>query len=48
MRDRICRRNSTSSMTVVGRASNSKGVYIETFDATGAKADLGFHLLVSC
>ena len=35
-------------MTVVGRASNSKGVYIETFDSTGARADLGFHLLVSC
>jgi hypothetical protein len=34
--------------TVVRRASEPSGVYIQTYDKTGALADLGFHLLVQC
>jgi len=34
--------------TVAGRAGTSNGVYIATYDQTGAPVDAPFHLLVSC
>jgi hypothetical protein len=34
--------------TVVALNEDTKGVYLKTFDSTGALADLGSHLLVSC
>jgi hypothetical protein len=35
-------------ITVVGRIGNSRGVFLTTHDSTGAFADRGFHLQVSC
>ena len=37
-----------SFVTVAGRNGNANGVYIRTFDSTGADSDLGFHLNVRC
>jgi len=34
--------------TVVGRFGNRRGVFVTTHDSTGAFADRGFHLQVSC
>lgn len=34
--------------TVVGRAGNTKGVFIETFDTSGSSRDRGFQLIVVC
>ena len=33
---------------VVGRASTDDGVWINTYDNTGAASDQGFHLVVTC
>jgi hypothetical protein len=35
-------------ITVVGRATNVKGVFVTTHDSAGADADRGFHLVVNC
>lgn len=35
-------------ITVVGRAGNPKGIFVQTFNATGALTDLGFHIEVAC
>jgi hypothetical protein len=35
-------------VTVVGRAGTSNGVFVSTYDNTGAFANEPFHLLVSC
>jgi hypothetical protein len=35
-------------VTVVGRASNDRGVFVTTHSSGGAAADLGFHLAVLC
>jgi hypothetical protein len=35
-------------ITVVGAAVDVKGVFVTTDDTTGASANRGFHLLVSC
>jgi hypothetical protein len=34
--------------TVVGRAGQPHGIFLETFNASGALADLGFHVQVTC
>ena len=33
---------------VVGRTGSIRGVYVQTYDATGVLADQPFHLIVSC
>jgi hypothetical protein len=35
-------------ITVAGRLENRRGVFVSTHDSTGAPADRGFHLQVSC
>jgi hypothetical protein len=35
-------------VTIAGANGNIKGVYVATFDASGAPADLAFHLNVRC
>jgi hypothetical protein len=35
-------------ITLAGRAGTSNGVYVATYDQTGAAVDAPFHLLVSC
>jgi hypothetical protein len=35
-------------ITVAGRFNNKRGVFVQTHDSTGAFADRGFHLQVSC
>ena len=34
--------------TVAGRAGNPLGVFVQTFDLTGAQVDRPFHLIVYC
>lgn len=34
--------------TVVGRAENPLIVHVQTYDASGQRADRGFHLIVRC
>jgi hypothetical protein len=36
------------TVTVVGRSEDDKGVYVQTFNAKGKPADLGFHMIVQC
>jgi hypothetical protein len=36
------------TVTVVGRSDNNKALYIQTFNAKGKPADLGFHAIVQC
>lgn len=38
----------TGFATVAARSGNAKGVFVETFNANGAAADLPFHLAVHC
>lgn len=35
-------------ITVVGRATTTAGVFLQTYDSAGALADRGFHLTVNC
>jgi hypothetical protein len=35
-------------ITVVGRAGNPKGIFVQTYNASGALTDLGFHVEVAC
>ena len=35
-------------ITITGRVGTNNGLYVTTFDATGAKADLPFHTVVTC
>jgi hypothetical protein len=35
-------------ITVVGRAGEPRGVFVQTFTSAGAVADRGFHLVVNC
>lgn len=35
-------------ITVVGRESNPKGVFIMTYDIEGVGSDFGFHLIIHC
>ncbi len=35
-------------VTVVGRAGTTNGLFIQTFDASGAVSDRGFHVFVNC
>jgi hypothetical protein len=35
-------------ITVVGRAGDISGVFVQTFDSAGTLTDLGFHLVVTC
>lgn len=39
---------SATFATVAGRASTTNGVYIATYDQTGAAVDAPFHLVVTC
>ena len=34
--------------TVVGSAADPNGVFMDTYNSSGVKADLGFHLVTSC
>jgi hypothetical protein len=35
-------------ITITGRVGTNNGLYVTTYDATGAKADLPFHVVVIC
>jgi hypothetical protein len=40
--------SSPGFITVVGRAGDAKGIFIQTFNSAGTLTDLGFHLVVTC